>query len=169
MRSLRVIYLDLFLFWDFDLLFFTILARLGLGQWSHKTATKTAKFDGYRPWTWRLVGISCVLETSTNPAKAVMAKDSIRIEDMMRTRNQRLWVTWSNQREMEQRGGMSLLCIFCRALSFPPRVHRSAPGGEVRRFSNRTVSGEGHLKEKSLPRVEASTSIRASILLVFQQ
>ena len=39
----------------------------------------------------------------------------------------------------------------------------------MRVMEGRTVSGEGHLNGKNPPPKEASTSVRASILLVFQQ
>ena len=38
----------------------------------------------------------------------------------------------------------------------------------MRVMEGRTVSGEGHLNGKNPPPKEASTSVRASILLVFQ-
>ena len=78
--------------------------------------------------------IFCVLETPTSATKAVVAKDSIRIENMMSKRNQGLGGIGRASLRWNKEGDFSLLYL-CRDLSFLHIAHKSAHGGEVHMFS----------------------------------
>jgi hypothetical protein len=78
--------------------------------------------------------IFCVLETPTSATKAVVAKDSIRIENMMSKRNQGLGGIGRASLRWNKEGGFSFLYL-CRDLSFLHIAHKSAHGGEVHMFT----------------------------------